>query len=30
MKQANATDINVGQLLDFLVANLRSPAQQPA
>ena len=30
MKQANAADITVGHLLDFLVANLRNPAQQPA
>ena len=30
MKKENATDITVGQLLEFLVVNMRSPEQQPA
>jgi acyl carrier protein len=30
MKKENATDITVGRLVDFLIANLRSPEQQTA
>ena len=30
MKKENAADITVGRLLDFLMANLRRPEQQPA
>ena len=30
MKQQNATDITVGNLLEFLMANLRTPERQSA